>query len=100
MSLSLVAMSHTPLLHRVEVDPQVRAEVDGAFEAVRAFVREVDPELVITIGPDHYNGFFYDTMPPFCLGPRRLRAGRLRHRDRRARRARGHRRRARAPRPG
>ncbi|WP_068422001.1 3-carboxyethylcatechol 2,3-dioxygenase [Janibacter terrae] len=68
MSLSLVAMSHTPLLHRVEVDPQVRAEVDGAFEAVRAFVAEVDPELVITIGPDHYNGFFYDTMPPFCLG--------------------------------
>ncbi|CAM4053032.1 3-carboxyethylcatechol 2,3-dioxygenase [Janibacter anophelis] len=68
MSLSLVAMSHTPLLHRVEVEPQVRAEVDGAFEAVRAFVAEVDPELVITIGPDHYNGFFYDTMPPFCLG--------------------------------
>lgn len=68
MSLSLVAMSHTPLLYRVEVDPQVRAEVDGAFEAVRSFVREVNPQLVITIGPDHYNGFFYDTMPPFCLG--------------------------------
>lgn len=30
-------------------------------------MREVDPELVITFGPDHYNGFFYDTMPPFCL---------------------------------
>lgn len=68
MSLSLVAMSHTPLLHFVEVDPEVRQEVDGAFSAVRDFVREVAPELIITIGPDHYNGFFYDTMPPFCLG--------------------------------
>lgn len=68
MSLSLVAMSHTPLLHQVEVEPEVRAEVDGTFEAVRSFVRDLDPELVIAIGPDHYNGFFYDTMPPFCLG--------------------------------
>lgn len=68
MSLSLVAMSHTPLLGRIEVTDEVRREVDGAFSSVRDFVREVDPELVITIGPDHYNGFFYDTMPPFCLG--------------------------------
>ncbi len=68
MSLSLVAMSHTPLLHYVEVAPEIRSEVEGSFEAVRSFVRDVDPELVITVGPDHYNGFFYDTMPPFCLG--------------------------------
>ncbi len=68
MSLSLVAMSHTPLLHHVEVDPEVRKEVDTAFAAVRDAVRAVAPELIITIGPDHYNGFFYDTMPPFCLG--------------------------------
>lgn len=68
MSLSLVAMSHTPLLHHVEVEAGVRAEVEASFAAVREFVAGVDPELVITIGPDHYNGFFYDTMPPFCLG--------------------------------
>lgn len=68
MSLSLVAMSHTPLLGRIEVEEDVRREVESAFTAVRDFVRSVDPELVITVGPDHYNGFFYDTMPPFCLG--------------------------------
>lgn len=68
MSLSLVAMSHSPLLGRIEVEEEVRSEVEQAFGAVRDFVREVDPELVITVGPDHYNGFFYDTMPPFCLG--------------------------------
>lgn len=68
MSLSLVAMSHTPLLRRIDPGPEISGEVEGAFTAVRDFVREVDPELVITFGPDHYNGFFYDTMPPFCLG--------------------------------
>lgn len=68
MSLSLVAMSHSPLLGRIEVEDEVRREVEAAFTAVRDFVRQVDPELVITVGPDHYNGFFYDTMPPFCLG--------------------------------
>lgn len=68
MSLSLVAMSHSPLLHRVEPPAGVRAELEEVFDRTRAFVRDVDPELVITIGPDHYNGFFYDIMPPACIG--------------------------------
>lgn len=27
-----------------------------------------DPELVVVFAPDHYNGFFYDLMPQFCIG--------------------------------
>ena len=34
----------------------------------RDFVAEFDPELVVIFSPDHYNGFFYRTMPPFCIG--------------------------------
>ncbi len=30
--------------------------------------REFDPELVVIFSPDHYNGFFYKMMPPFCIG--------------------------------
>jgi 2,3-dihydroxyphenylpropionate 1,2-dioxygenase len=26
------------------------------------------PELVVIFSPDHYNGFFYKVMPPFCIG--------------------------------
>jgi 2,3-dihydroxyphenylpropionate 1,2-dioxygenase len=27
-----------------------------------------DPELIVIFAPDHYNGFFYDVMPQFCIG--------------------------------
>ena len=36
--------------------------------AARDFVTDFDPELVVTFAPDHYNGFFYRAMPPFCIG--------------------------------
>jgi 2,3-dihydroxyphenylpropionate 1,2-dioxygenase len=68
MTLALVTMSHSPLLEYVDPPADVKAGVDAAFEAVRAFVTDFDPDLVINIGPDHYNGFFYDIMPPFCVG--------------------------------
>jgi 2,3-dihydroxyphenylpropionate 1,2-dioxygenase len=31
-------------------------------------VADFDPELVVIFSPDHYNGFFYRLMPPFCIG--------------------------------
>ncbi|APE18803.1 3-(2,3-dihydroxyphenyl)propionate dioxygenase [Mycobacterium sp. WY10] len=34
----------------------------------RDFVAAFDPELVVIFSPDHYNGFFYRLMPPFCIG--------------------------------
>jgi 2,3-dihydroxyphenylpropionate 1,2-dioxygenase len=36
--------------------------------AARARVAAFDPELVIIFAPDHYNGFFYEVMPQFCIG--------------------------------
>ncbi len=39
-----------------------------ALAAARTFVADYDPELVVIFSPDHYNGFFYRTMPPFCIG--------------------------------
>jgi 2,3-dihydroxyphenylpropionate 1,2-dioxygenase len=68
MSVALITMSHSPLLEYVDPPADVKAGVDAAFDAVRAFAKDFDPDLVINIGPDHYNGFFYDIMPPFCVG--------------------------------
>lgn len=68
MSLALVTMSHSPLLGYNDPAPEVKAEVDGAFSSARDFVNEYDPTLVVSFAPDHYNGFFYDLMPPFCIG--------------------------------
>lgn len=68
MTLALVATSHSPLLDHAELPADVAAELDGAFGQARAFVRDFDPDVVVNFGPDHYNGFFYRLMPPFCVG--------------------------------
>lgn len=68
MAHALVCMSHSPLLHLAHPPAEVKASVDAALEQARAFVHDFDPDLVVNFGPDHYNGFFYDLMPPFCIG--------------------------------
>ena len=68
MTLALLAMSHSPLLEHAELDPQVAAELKAAFGEARRFVHEFDPDVVVNFAPDHYNGFFYRLMPPFCVG--------------------------------
>ncbi|MEV8451606.1 3-carboxyethylcatechol 2,3-dioxygenase [Streptomyces sp. NPDC052095] len=68
MSLALVTMSHSPLLEFAEPPAEVAEAVDAAFGRARDFVRDYDPTLVVSFAPDHYNGFFHDLMPPFCVG--------------------------------
>ena len=70
MSVALLCASHTPLMFQVEPGPGVREEVTEVFDNLRERVARFDPELVITFAPDHYNGFFYDLVPSFCLGIR------------------------------
>ncbi|MDY0023281.1 3-carboxyethylcatechol 2,3-dioxygenase [Arenimonas caeni] len=68
MSVYLHCMSHTPLVGHVDPAPEVLAEVDGVVAGVRERIARFAPELVILFSPDHYNGFFYDLMPSFCIG--------------------------------
>jgi 2,3-dihydroxyphenylpropionate 1,2-dioxygenase len=68
VTLALLATSHSPLLEHAELDAEVSAELESAFGEARRFVREFDPDVVVNFGPDHYNGFFYRQMPPFCIG--------------------------------
>lgn len=64
MTVSLVCMSHSPLLDCGDPPAAVMADVDGAFAEARAFVEDYDPTLVVSFAPDHYNGFFHELMPP------------------------------------
>ncbi|MNQ48018.1 2,3-dihydroxyphenylpropionate/2,3-dihydroxicinnamic acid 1,2-dioxygenase [compost metagenome] len=68
MSVMLQCLSHTPLIGLVDPAPEVLAEVDEVVASARARIAAFDPELVILFSPDHYNGFFYDVMPSFCIG--------------------------------
>jgi 2,3-dihydroxyphenylpropionate 1,2-dioxygenase len=61
-------MSHSPLLNLPGPSQALLDDVDAAIARARQFVADYDPELVVTFSPDHYNGFFYKVMPPFCLG--------------------------------
>lgn len=67
MTAAAVGLSHSPLIGKNDPEPDVLARVDSAVEGARDFIREFDPELVVLYAPDHYNGFFYKEMPPFCL---------------------------------
>ncbi|MGY5115380.1 3-carboxyethylcatechol 2,3-dioxygenase [Streptomyces sp. 900105755] len=67
MNAAAVGLSHSPLIGRNDPAPEVLAAVAEAVEGARSFVRAYDPDLVVLYAPDHYNGFFYKEMPPFCL---------------------------------
>lgn len=61
-------MSHSPLLSLPGPSRDLLDDIEGAIAEARGFVEDFDPELVVTFSPDHYNGFFYKVMPPFCIG--------------------------------
>src|SRR3990170_4181332 len=67
MPSAAVGLSHSPLIGKNDPAADVLALVDGAVGRARDFVKAFDPELVVLYAPDHYNGFFYKEMPPFCL---------------------------------
>jgi 2,3-dihydroxyphenylpropionate 1,2-dioxygenase len=68
MPILLECLSHTPLHGYHDPAPHIVAEVERVQHEARARVEAFDPELVVVFAPDHYNGFFYEVMPPFCIG--------------------------------
>lgn len=68
MPVALCTTSHSPLLGLHDPEPETRAEVDAVLDAARAFAERFEPDLVVVFAPDHYNGFLYELMPPFCVG--------------------------------
>ncbi len=65
---AFLGMSHSPLMGLNPVAAEVEADLHAAVAAAREQVLAFDPELIVLIGPDHYNGFFNELMPPFCIG--------------------------------
>jgi 2,3-dihydroxyphenylpropionate 1,2-dioxygenase len=61
-------MSHSPLLNLPGPSQDLLDDIDSALTPARQFVEDFNPEIVVIFAPDHYNGFFYKLMPPFCIG--------------------------------
>lgn len=76
MTVKLICASHSPLMEFASPAEKRQEEVVRAtFENLAAEVQAYNPTLIITFGPDHFNGFFYDLMPSFCVGIRATAAG-------------------------
>src|SRR5258705_11040381 len=68
MAIAIVCASHAPLMYRGPASNETEQRVRTAFGQLGAFVKEFAPDYVIQFAPDHFNGFFYDLMPSFCVG--------------------------------
>ncbi|WP_157269268.1 3-carboxyethylcatechol 2,3-dioxygenase [Azohydromonas aeria] len=65
---AFLGLSHSPLMGLNPVAAPVEAALQGAIAQAREQVQAFRPELVVLVAPDHYNGFFNELMPPFCIG--------------------------------
>ena len=68
MKAYLHCMSHSPLFGHVDPEQSVLEEVNTVISDARQRIAAFAPDLIILFAPDHYNGFFYDVMPSFCIG--------------------------------
>jgi 2,3-dihydroxyphenylpropionate 1,2-dioxygenase len=67
-SRAFLGISHTPLMGLNPISPAVERSLQDALSTARSKVADFSPELVVLVAPDHYNGFFNELMPPFCIG--------------------------------
>lgn len=75
MPVKLICASHTPMMDFIQPPEPVETEARNVFASLAEEVRAYDPQLVVVFAPDHFNGFFYDLMPSFCVGLRAACAG-------------------------
>src|SRR4051812_30076277 len=70
MSVQLICCSHSPLMTTdvEESEQDVHAGFFQELESASAALHKFNPDLVVVFGPDHFNGFFYELMPAFCIG--------------------------------
>src|SRR5262245_2891741 len=68
MKRAILGLSHTPLLGLNPLKAEVDDSLHEALREVGGLVRGFAPELIILIAPDHFNGFFHELMPAFCIG--------------------------------
>lgn len=67
MTLAMCCMSHSPARDLVRPDPEIETRARRALGDARDLVADFDPELVVIFGPDHFNHYSYESMPPFSI---------------------------------
>lgn len=70
MTFLLQCLSHSPLMEFVKPAASIEGQARAAIGRLKHSFQRFGPELIVIFAPDHYNGFFYELMPSFCLGTR------------------------------
>jgi 2,3-dihydroxyphenylpropionate 1,2-dioxygenase len=65
---AFLGMSHSPLMGLNPIPTEIDQELQSAIDSTRTTVLAWRPDQVVLVGPDHYNGFFNELMPPLCIG--------------------------------
>jgi 2,3-dihydroxyphenylpropionate 1,2-dioxygenase len=68
MIVGSVCFSHSPLKESNRPPSPIEARFDEALRRAGDIVAETKPDFAIVFYPDHINGFFYQLLPPFCIG--------------------------------
>jgi 2,3-dihydroxyphenylpropionate 1,2-dioxygenase len=71
MGSRLICMSHSPLMLVKELRPKERDAEKRFYATLRGYrerLKADPPDVVVIFSPDHFNGFFFDLMPSFCIG--------------------------------
>jgi 2,3-dihydroxyphenylpropionate 1,2-dioxygenase len=68
MTLGVVCAAHSPMINHEGADPAVEKTVRDGFARLGAWAEDFAPDVLVQFWPDHFNGFFYDMMPSFCVG--------------------------------
>ena len=70
MTIQLICCSHSPLMTTdiEETESGVQAQFFHELDQCSAALHKFNPDLIVVFGPDHFNGFFYELMPMFCIG--------------------------------
>jgi 2,3-dihydroxyphenylpropionate 1,2-dioxygenase len=66
--IGVAMLSHSPFWDlSLEIAGPGRQFAGGVKQA-RAAVELLKPDAALLFGPDHFRNFFYDVLPPFCIG--------------------------------
>ena len=66
--MRLICMSHSPLMRKLEPRDHLGHEFFQIAEELKQQLHSNPPDVIVVFGPDHFNGFRWNMMPPFCIG--------------------------------
>lgn len=71
--MSVIGITHNPFIYRLVSQPRSQwapdtAEMMQRSDLLREKLDQTKPDVLVTVGGDHFHQFFMDNMPAFCLG--------------------------------